>query len=311
MSFSVISIVALWSLSLFGPETTQKTQTQTDAAKKVSVCDLKRNIGGYNHQLVELTGFISHGFEDFSIFDPGCAEYPNIWLEYGGTKNSDTMYCCGVVPGQTRPKQVSVEGVSIPLIEDERFKEFEQMIKGKGQIIHGKIIGRFFAGAETKTTKGSQWGGYGHMGCCSLLMIQQVLSVDPQNRTDLDYLDSPDQPDLEDGCGSSDLSLDWRFSEAIKAQKQIEFDRTEWAFTDPERVAIEALAKLTNIPSTSIVRLIQKRKGPGRVVYEWKPKTKDAVYMVVVSRPYALSFYAADPNKIPWVVIAAYRSTCS
>jgi hypothetical protein len=34
-----------------------------------------------------------------------------------------------------------------------------------------------------------------------------------------------------------------------------------------------------------------------------------ATYMVVVSRPYELSFYA-KANRVAWVAIAAYRSSC-
>jgi hypothetical protein len=33
--------------------------------------------------------------------------------------------------------------------------------------------------------------------------------------------------------------------------------------------------------------------------------------MVVVSRPYLLSFYAQDPGRVAWIVVAAYASTCA
>lgn len=32
--------------------------------------------------------------------------------------------------------------------------------------------------------------------------------------------------------------------------------------------------------------------------------------MVVVSRPYWLSYYAKDPKRVSWVVLAAYESGC-
>lgn len=44
--------------------------------------------------------------------------------------------------------------------------------------------------------RGTYWGGYGHMGCCSLLAIQEVKSVNPVDRDDLDYGASVDQPDV-------------------------------------------------------------------------------------------------------------------
>jgi hypothetical protein len=38
----------------------------------VTVCQLKNDPPAYNHKLVELTAFVSHDFEDFTLFDPTC-----------------------------------------------------------------------------------------------------------------------------------------------------------------------------------------------------------------------------------------------
>jgi hypothetical protein len=32
--------------------------------------------------------------------------------------------------------------------------------------------------------------------------------------------------------------------------------------------------------------------------------------MVVVSRPYWLSFYAHDPSRVAWIAVIAYESSC-
>ena len=45
-------------------------------------------------------------------------------------------------------------------------------------------------------------------------------------------------------------------------------------------------------------------------MYEWKPADKRETFMVVVSRPYLLAFYAHDPKRVAWVVAAAYVSSC-
>lgn len=37
---------------------------------------------------------------------------------------------------------------------------------------------------------------------------------------------------------------------------------------------------------------------------------KNLAYMVVVSRPYWLSYYAKDRKRVAWVVLAAYESSC-
>jgi hypothetical protein len=279
---------------------------------KVTVCQLKNDPAAYNHKLVQVTGFISRGFEDFTLFDPTCSSWDHIWLEYGGTAVSGTMYCCGVTNARTRPKKLVIEKISIPLVDDPRFREFDGLIQRKSDLkLHATIVGRFFSGKQIQNPGGVSWGGYGHMGCCSLLAIQQVVSVDPQDSDDLDYGASPDQPDIDKiGCGYSDLLPTWSYGDWVKAQQNAEADQSEWVFNDPQRVASDTLAKLLKIDEKSITEMIQTRKAQGRFVYQWRPKAKQASYMVVVSRPYLLSFYTKDAKKVAWVPIAAYESSC-
>src|SRR5262249_5575432 len=164
---------------------------------KVEVCQLKDDPAAYNHKLVQVTGFISHGFEDFTLFDPTCPPWPGIWLEYGGTAASGTMYCCGVTVARNRPKQLVVENIPISLVDDKRFREFDKLIQRRpDSVVHATLVGRFFSGERTHDPVTVSLGGYGHMGCCSLLAIQQVISVDHQDRDDLDYGAFPDQPDI-------------------------------------------------------------------------------------------------------------------
>jgi len=174
-------------------------------------------------------------------------------------------------------------------------------------VVHATIVGRFFSGRSQKLPSDVViWGGYGHLGCCSLLAIERVVSVDPQEREDIDYGTSPDQPQLgKVGCS-------YRFLEPlaapIKAQKEAEAGDKAWSFTDPKHVAVDTLARVLKEESISGMTEVSTR--PGRVVYEWRPHSDGTAYMVVVSRPYWLSFYAADPKKVAWVVIAAYESSC-
>ena len=51
-----------------------------------------------DRMVVEVTAFVSHGFEHFTLFDPRCeSKEPGVWLEYGGRMGSRTIYCCGVL----------------------------------------------------------------------------------------------------------------------------------------------------------------------------------------------------------------------
>jgi hypothetical protein len=147
------------------------------AAKKVSMCALQADPATYNHKLIDVRGVVSHGVEDFTLSESQCGRQSRIWLEYGGRVDSETAYCCGVKT--PRAAALVVEGIPTRLIEDALFRRFDARVRTHGDVrFRGRLIGRFFAGIKQQTPKGEFWGGYGHFGCCSLLVIQQVLTVD-------------------------------------------------------------------------------------------------------------------------------------
>ncbi|MGR8936120.1 MAG: hypothetical protein ACU837_17350, partial [Gammaproteobacteria bacterium] len=259
-----------------------------------------------------VTGFVSHGFEDFTLFDPSCSSWPDIWLEYGGHSASGTVYCCGVTSDRSRTKQLTIENVPLSLIKDKRFRKFDKLIQDSPYtIIHGTIIGRFFAGQPEHYPRGTIWGGYGHMGCCSLLAIQQISSVSAHDRRDLDYDSYIDPPEVSKvGCGYRHLLSTREYSGSIKAQREADLGQRAWAFNEPQRVAAEALALILKIDEESIAGMILTREAQGRAVYQWRDEAKQTNYMIVVSRPYWLSFYAKDKERVAWVAVAAYESSC-
>jgi len=278
----------------------------------VTVCQLKADPSAYNHMLVQVTGFVTHGFEDFGLNDPTCSKWPYVWLEYGGKVKSGTMYCCGVTDSRTRPQLLKIEGIPIWLEDDEVFREFDKLIHGMpSSTVHATIIGRFFAGQLRKYPKGSFWGGYGHMGCCSLLAIERIKSVDPHDRDDLDYRAEADQPSANKvGCGYRFLTPLERFDQLIAAQKAAESVEGELAFPDARSVAIRDLAKLAQVDEQFLNDIKQTSHTQGRFVYAWSPKQRKKTYMIVVSRPYWLSFYSKEPANVAWVTLAAYMSSC-
>ncbi len=282
----------------------------------VTVCQLKSDPPNFNHRLIQVSGFVSHAFEDFTIFDPNCPSWPGIWLEYGGKAKSGTMYCCGVSANRSRSRDLVVDNVLVPLVNDEQFKKFDKAIQppfrsgAQGAVIHATLIGKFFAGHQMKFSHGD-WGGFGHMGCCTLLAIQQVASADTQNRMDLDYGASPDQPDIgKTGCGYTDfLPLEITAAE-LNWQREADDGKHDFAFDDPQRVAsdtLEAVGKI-DIPTLTEMKLV--REAQGRKIFEYKPVGSPESYMVVVSRPYLISFYARNPDRVAWVAVAAYKSSC-
>ena len=286
--------------------------------EKVTLCDIQDNPTSFNHKLVEVEGFLSHDFEDFSISTPECPYSPAIWLEYGGKRTSGTIYCCGGGAERTRTKQLEVEGFSVPLVEDRQFRKFDKLIQppfrsgNHGSVVHATIIARFFLGEKQKygDKGGWGWGGYGHFGCCTLMVIQQVRSVDSQDRDDLDYGVSLDQPDLDKlGCGNFKLIIDSPSDKEIFAtQQRAEKGDSEWIFDDPRRVATDALGDLLKLDKASLASIRETRKGQGRVTYEWRGPENARYYMVIWSRPYWLSFYAKNPKNVAWILAAAYQA---
>jgi hypothetical protein len=289
------------------------TVSRGEETIRVTVCDLKTDPESYNHKLIEVTGFVSHGFEDFGLFDPNCPSFPYVWLEFGGTKKSGTMYCCGVSADRNRPKELVVEGIELPLTANEQLESFDNLlIKQSDTVLFATIVGRFFAGKATKFPNGREgMHGFGHLGCCSLFVIEKVISVAPHDREDLDYRSSSDQPKLDKvGCGYQDLVPPWPYGDWVNTQQTADLQENSSAFDNSRDVAGAALIQLAKLDEAAVAGMKETQHSQGRFIYELKVKEGNATYMIVLSKPYLLSFFAKDPRRVAWVVIGAYKSFC-
>jgi len=140
---------------------------------KITACQLMTDPAAYNHKLVEVSGHVSVGFEEFSIYpDDGCAAKDSPWLELGGSVEAGVTYCCG---DHSRNVPLEVEGIVTPLVDDWRTRRFVKAAQTGSAAGPTTLVGRFFSGNKLVQPWGTFWVGYGHMGCCSLLVIQQVL----------------------------------------------------------------------------------------------------------------------------------------
>jgi hypothetical protein len=155
-----------------------------DEPLQISVCDLKNNPALYIHKLVRITGVVSNGMEDFTLQDPACSQWPDPWLVYGGTVSSGTKYCCGVSAARSRPKELVVDEIPIPLVVDGMFGRFDGLIHRPraGLITKATILARFFAEYQKGPGDKRPWGGYGHFGVHTLLVIQQVVAFESNDR---------------------------------------------------------------------------------------------------------------------------------
>ncbi len=225
---------------------------------KVTACQLKKDPPTYNHKLVEITGFVTHASHNFTIYDPTCPTWPAIWLEYGGTINSGTVNCCKTLADRHRSQPLVVDDVPVPLTVNQQFEDFDRAIQPplrpgqSGAVEHATLIGTFFAGQQMQDPdNGHYWGGYGYMGCCSMLAIQEVKDPDSEWHPDLDYGESNEKLDSQPGCNLRPLLPAEQDAALLQAQHEADSGTRDWAFTDPARVASDALSRVTHISRRS------------------------------------------------------------
>ena len=281
-----------------------------DEPVRTTVCEIQKNPPAYNHKLVELQAFVSWGFEDFTIFDPECYTYPQIWLEYGGNLKSDTVYCCGPTAGKSRPKDLQVEGIEIPLLTDESFRKFDERIHRRGPREHGPItratlIGRYFAGRKEKYPSGESWTGFGHFGCCTLLAIQQVREVSAEETGGLDPYSLP-MPMI---AGLHQKTIAYRFlipedvgKFMIESQRLADSGIPTWAFDNPRKTALELIRNDSKRKDLDETLLLERYTSTGTIQYEFKTVNPRRTYDITVTKPYWLSFYARNPRRVAWIV---------
>ncbi|HUO15152.1 MAG TPA: hypothetical protein VMX38_09205, partial [Verrucomicrobiae bacterium] len=260
------------------------------------------------------SAFVTHGFEDFHVTEPDCpTQNFSVWLMYGGKAESNTVYCCpGEAGRETRSDFLTVESIQIPLVNDPTFQQFIELLKKEPDTtVRSTVVGRFFSGTKETSERGTFWRGFGHMGCCSLLVIERVESFEPHTRRDLDYTAEAGWYE-DEGCkwGSEQNLLrisvdnwDGAGQKGIAEQEKADHGQS-WAFTDPQRVAMESLKLL--YPSQLPI-LHNVKKTPARQVFRWRSGKKSVV--VVVTRPYWLSFYAAS-HSVAWVTTMIKEVGC-
>jgi hypothetical protein len=149
----------------------------------VSGCDLAKNPKAFDGKLIRVRGTLNVYFEDFSLGIKNCDTRQSIWLAFGGdvpgiviSMVNDNMRKPGV--------NLKVNDVSYEIKKDDNFRRLYALISARhgdkpDYNVTATLIGTFFAGEERKLANGqSDFGGYGHLGCCSLFVITQVSDVE-------------------------------------------------------------------------------------------------------------------------------------
>lgn len=171
----------------------------------MSVCELARNPKFFDGKTLRVRGTLSAFFEDFSLVVSDCGTQQGIWLAFGG----DVPGIVASMANDTDRKpgvDIKVNGVPYGIKKDESFRRLYALLTPR----HGRkpdysatatLTGAFFAGRETKLPSGrTVFDGYGHLGCCSLLVITEVSdvqSVPPANLNLSGTLQGPDGRPVE------------------------------------------------------------------------------------------------------------------
>jgi len=179
--------VALLLTASVHPQSSDDTAPHT--LVKTTLCEIKSHPEKFEHVYVEFTAIATHGFEDSMVESHDCIwavnGNPGVWMEFGGTVGTETMYCCGTAAKPARPEELKIDGIDLPLVDDDIFRTFNARLHPKhdrptqdSDAVSATMRGTIFARQGQQKWQ-PKWEGYGHMGCCMLFVVQQVTFVDP------------------------------------------------------------------------------------------------------------------------------------
>jgi hypothetical protein len=179
-------IAFLWVLA------TAMSSFAQPAPQTASACDVRNDPASFDKKVVKVRGAIDLSFEIFNLTSEGCNAPTVIWLAFGGdiaTPTPSTVNDNNRTPGT----ELQVNGVRYPIAKDESLRRLLALLTtttraGKSVYeVTATLTGTFFAG--DKATSGydgrTYFRGYGHLGCCSLLIISKVEDLESTPPADL------------------------------------------------------------------------------------------------------------------------------
>jgi hypothetical protein len=157
---------------------------------EVSLCDLALHPKSFDGKTIRVRGTLNVNFEDFTLAIENCGTQQQIWLAFGG--DVPGIVASMVNDNFRKPGvDLKVNGVSYAITRDENFRKLYALIAARhgdkpSYSVTATLTGAFLAGEERKLTNGKSYlGGYGHLGCCSLLVITLVSNVQSVPSADL------------------------------------------------------------------------------------------------------------------------------
>lgn len=295
------------------------------APVEVSPCDLMKQPQLYDSKLVQVRDSVSIGFENFTLDSPNCGEYLRpIWLEYGHLNPTPPKLAFNY--RDTRPGFLKeINGKRIVLIQDESLDLFKRRLLavpiGRGGDIlcrgvdchlykvNATFTGYFFA-------FGKDGGGWGHLGCCNLLVIQQVARVDAR-RTDV-RIGGMFPSDSVIGCkdGASDFPVEKADAKTIA--KLTSQNHEPWRLAgeqEASRAALDEAAHRWGVPLAPEMKFAGCDKamtfnGDQSTWCHWSDAQSTQSFTIQITRFGFLRHWRAW-NSVPWILTRGYGIACS
>jgi hypothetical protein len=280
-----------------------------------SVCGLLLHPEKYNEGLVSVEGLVTVGSDEFLLHDAGCGDANGrVWLQFGGGVPSPGA---GSVSRGMSGKPRTVEGLELPLTKDRDFDAMQKLLKevqksGHTKMLRATLVGKYFSGKPTNTVNGGVLrSGYGRMGCCSLLVIQEVAKVEGGLEEPVDFspLSGVSPRNLAKGCSILELQVPPLEDEDQLERKSLE---EEYSYLhDPKHVAARAVAVAQQIdPAEAEKQLQTESTGQTVAAYTWTSADGARSYHVVVNKPYGLLATAVSGEAVIWAPKQFTRTDC-
>lgn len=147
------------------------------------ICEVLQNPDAFDQKAIRLRGRLISEFESARVDDSFCGLpflHTSLWWDFGGTGIS-----------ALQPEAKRINAITFPVLKDAEFRRFQlrfrdrRALRPDGERCHSHkecsyydVVatygGKFFAGRKRAE---SALGGFGHMGCCHLFVIEQISDV--------------------------------------------------------------------------------------------------------------------------------------
>ena len=281
-----------------------------------NVCALTLHPDKYHEGLVSVEGWITVGREEFMLHDDSCGDANGkIWLAFGGDVQGTAT---GGTPRPATGNPCTFDGLELPLKRDRDFDLMQKLLQaaekaGKTKMLRATLTGKYFSGRPTKLASGETIrAGYGRMGCCSLLVIEEVAKVSSELEEPVDFTPvAPDPPRMPArGCTVSEVAVAPREDEDQLERKSLE---EEFRYLhDPKKVASRAIAVEQDVDADTVEQHLQAESGsPALATYAWQSADGLSSYHIMVNKPYWLLATAQSGDAVIWAPKKMTKTVCT